>query len=122
MYKLSKIWAVGFLFVFCTYSMSSLFLNINYQIFSELITENFCVNKDDASCSGKCHLTMQIKKTEQKKSESKATYSENIILYFTFNTIKIIHSALEREASQYFCLLGKTSTFVTFLLKPPSQK
>lgn len=67
--------------------MVRLLVIVNYTIHREYIATTLCVERDkpEPTCSGKCYLSDQLEKTEDKSSEStpaKIKEFKEIFLYF----------------------------------------
>lgn len=59
---------------------------VNYEINKEIITEEFCVNKEkpDLQCNGKCHLAEQLTESNQTPAEqpTEVNYLPQIPLFY----------------------------------------
>ncbi len=77
---------------------SQIVIVIDYLVNTDFITETFCINKEKPKmkCNGKCHLSKQLKKDEEKKS--KVTFEiSDIILFCQSDSPVITAKELEFE-------------------------
>lgn len=81
--------------VMLVYTFSQTVIVTDYLINIEYITKVFCINKEkpQMKCNGKCHLTKQLQKDEEKKSNT-FKKSVEISLICECNTSNVIDEAV----------------------------
>jgi len=67
---MKKVVAITLLVAFLFHSFNKLVLIVNFEINKDYITKTFCENisKPKLACNGKCHLSKELKKEENKQN------------------------------------------------------
>jgi hypothetical protein len=104
---------------------SQIVIVIDYLVNTDFITETFCINKEKPKmkCNGKCHLSKELKKDEEKKSKGTFEISD-IILFCQCDSAVITTKELEfqivkKEGFIYIKNLLKAKTLAVF--HPPAS-
>ena len=105
------------------YTFSQSLIVADYLVNIEYITEIFCVNKEkpEMKCNGKCHLTKELQKDEEKKSKTFEKSIEISLICETNNT-KIVSDGVviplsKKDIFIYFEPLS--SNYIGAIFHPP---
>lgn len=107
------------------HSFSQVVITVDYLVNQESITEKYCVNKDkpQLNCKGKCHLSKELKKDTERKTEGQITTSEILLFCENIYSVQLIlgSTATDRKTN-VFCYKKRVTTGVPgSIFHPPKM-
>ncbi|MBL6448249.1 hypothetical protein JMN32_18185 [Fulvivirga sp. 29W222] len=99
---------------------------IDFKINQDFIAKVLCINKDEpiTTCNGKCYLSKELKKAEEKEDKQAPTSKEQrqkVVYYYvksSFNGLIIAYRYLDQLNAAYNNSLY-SSSFVVDIFRPP---